>query len=139
MRNISRRKNGGTILIEPLENSYEDLNDGDQYVYLGKHNRVLNRGSERTDDNRIGRVMWVYNVKDIDKVVMTFNILDYIDYKEYVTMFKSVLKEYKDDECYHRGVIINIKPTPIKGFMREQEVFREHLTQLDEVLTENNQ
>lgn len=139
MKHINRRKNGGSMLIELLENAYEDLNDGDQYVYLGKHNRVLNKGSERTDESRIGRLMWAHNVKDVDKVVIPFNILDYIDYKEYLTMFKSILKKHKNDECYHRGVIINIKPTPIKTFIREQEAFREHLVEIANVITENNQ
>ena len=45
MKHINRRKNGGTMVIEPLENAYEDLKDGDEYVYLGKHNRILNRSN----------------------------------------------------------------------------------------------
>jgi hypothetical protein len=127
MRNISRRKNGGTILIEPLENSYEDLNDGDQYVYLGKHNRVLNKGSERTDDNRIGRVIWVYNVKDINKVVMPFDAMDYIEYKKYLVMFKEFLNKQKTSETYHRGVITIRVPSQAKEYMEESALIREHI------------
>lgn len=92
MKHINRRKNGGSMLIEPLENAYEDLNDGDEYVYLGKHNRVLNKGSERTDDNRVGRVVWMHNVKDNYKVVATFDTFNYIQYKEYLVDFKGLIE-----------------------------------------------
>lgn len=63
MNHIKRKKNGGYIIIEPLRNGYEDLRDGDQYVYLGKHNRVLAWESPQTSILRMGRVIWDYNVK----------------------------------------------------------------------------
>ena len=107
MKHINRRKNGGSMLIEPLENAYEDLKDGDEYVYLGKHNRVLNRGSKRTDDNKIGKVVWMYNVKDNYKVVAMFDTFNYIQYKEYVVDFKGLIER--------RAPFLNADSNPVSA------------------------
>ena len=63
MNHIKRRKNGGDLILEPLKNGLNDLRDGEEYVYLGKHNRVLEWRSPQASILRIGRVIWDYNVK----------------------------------------------------------------------------
>lgn len=71
MNQIIRTKNEGYLIIEVL-NSYEDLNDGDQYVFLGKHNKVLHATSRRTSLERMGRVIWDYGISKRDMVISRF-------------------------------------------------------------------
>jgi hypothetical protein len=77
MNPIRRKKNGGTLLIEPLARGYNDLKEGDEYVHLGKHHRVLLWASIESDDERIGRVVWDYNVKDRARVISKFQEVEY--------------------------------------------------------------
>ena len=63
-----RKKNGGYLIVEVL-NSYEDLNDGDRYVFLGKDNKVLQTTSKRTSLERMGRVIWDYGIRKRDLVI----------------------------------------------------------------------
>ena len=71
MNQIIRTKNEGYLIIEVL-NSYEDLNDGDQYVFLGKNNRVLQATSRRTSLERMGKVIWDYGIRKRDMVISRF-------------------------------------------------------------------
>lgn len=71
MNHIKRKKNDGYLIIEVL-NSYEDLNDGDQYVFLGKDNKVLHATSRRTSLERMGRVIWDYGIRKRDVVISRF-------------------------------------------------------------------
>lgn len=89
MNNIRRKKNGGDIIIEPLINGFEDLNDGDEYVHIGKHNKVLLWGSEIAKDTNIAKIIWDYNVKDRDKVVNKFVLSEYDNYKNYIRNLRS--------------------------------------------------
>ena len=50
----------------------EDLNDGDQYVFLGKDNKVLHATSRRTSLERMGKVIWDYGVRKRDMVISRF-------------------------------------------------------------------
>ena len=81
---IKRKKNNGTLLIELLKNGFDDLKDGDEYVYLGKHNRVLLWASIESDDERIGKIIWDYNVKDRARVINKFNEDEYTELKKYI-------------------------------------------------------
>lgn len=71
MNHIVRRKNEGYLIIEVL-NSYEELNDGDRYVFLGKGNKVLQATSRRTSLERMGRVIWDYGIRKRDMVISRF-------------------------------------------------------------------
>jgi hypothetical protein len=73
MNHIRRKKNGGVLLIEPLEKGYNGLNTGDEYVHLGERNKVLLWGSARADDEKIGKVIWDYGVKERESVVNRFD------------------------------------------------------------------
>jgi hypothetical protein len=78
MNHIKIRKNGGVILIEPLEKGYEELKTGDEYVYLGYNNDVLPWRSMVADfshffDNKIGKVIWDYGVDERERVVKKFD------------------------------------------------------------------
>ncbi len=86
MNHITRKKNGGTLLIEPLPRGYDDLKDGDEYVHLGKHHRVLLWASIESDDERIGKVIWDYNVKDRARVINKFEEDEYTEFKKYMRM-----------------------------------------------------
>lgn len=71
MNQIIRTKNDGYLIIEVLK-SYEELNDGDQYVFLGKGNKVLHATSRRTSLERMGKVIWDYGVRKRDMVISRF-------------------------------------------------------------------
>ena len=71
MNHIVRRKNDGYLIIEVL-NSYEDLRDGDRYVFLGKDNKVLQATSRRKSLERMGRVIWDYGIRKRDMVISRF-------------------------------------------------------------------
>lgn len=71
MNQIIRKKNDGYLVIEVL-NSYEDLNDGDRYVFLGKDNKVLHATSRRTSLERMGKVIWDYGIRKRDVVISRF-------------------------------------------------------------------
>lgn len=81
---IKRKKNNGTLLIEPLKNGFDDLKDGDEYVYLGKYHKVLLWASIESDDDRIGKVIWDYNMKDRARVINKFNEDEYAELKKYI-------------------------------------------------------
>ena len=81
---IKRKKNNGTLLIEPLKNGFDDLKDGDEYVYLGKYHKVLLWASIESDDDRIGKVIWDYNMKDRARVINKFNEGEYAELKKYI-------------------------------------------------------
>jgi len=59
---IERKKNGGILKIQPI--TYEELNVGDEYVYLGKNNVVLRVDSDSLDYFKIGKVISDTDVKD---------------------------------------------------------------------------
>lgn len=67
---IKGKKNGGVILFDKVPNSFNDLKIGDRYVYL-KGNRILNLMSPSAVDDEIGKVVWYYNIKDVDRVIGT--------------------------------------------------------------------
>lgn len=67
---IKGKKNGGVILFDKVPNSFNDLKIGDRYVYL-KGNRILNLTSPSAVDDEIGKVVWYYNIKDVDRVIGT--------------------------------------------------------------------
>jgi len=90
MNPIRRKKNGGTLLIEPLARGYDDLKEGDEYVHLGKHHRVLLWASIESDDERIGRVVWDYNVKDRARVISKFQEDEYTLFKKHMRMVKNI-------------------------------------------------
>jgi hypothetical protein len=92
MKNIRRKKNGGDIIIEPLINGFKDLNDGDEYVYIGKHNKVLLLGSEKAKETNIAKVLWGYNIKNRDQVIDKFALSVYDDYKKYIYDYEMVNK-----------------------------------------------
>ena len=71
MNQIIRTKNGGYLIIEVLKD-YKDINDGDEYVFLGKHNKVLQATSRRTSLERMGRVIWDYGIRKRDMVISRF-------------------------------------------------------------------
>ena len=73
MNHIKRRKNSGDLIIEPLENGFDDIKHGEEYVYLGEHNRVLEWRSPRASVLKIGRVIWDYNVKSRAWVICKFD------------------------------------------------------------------
>lgn len=83
MKTIRRKKNGGVVLIQLLENGFDDLVDGDEYICLGKHNRILNLVSDKANNNDIGKIIWDYKVKDRKKVIGFFDIQSYVIYKDY--------------------------------------------------------
>lgn len=60
MNQIKRRKNGGHLIIEVLKD-FNDINDGDMLIRLGKNNRVL-KCFEGIGRYNVGRVIWEYNV-----------------------------------------------------------------------------
>ena len=68
MNHIVRKKNGGYLIVEALKD-YKDINDGDEYVFLGKYNKVLQATSRRTSLERMGRVIWDYGVSKRDMVI----------------------------------------------------------------------
>lgn len=87
MKHIRIKKNGGVLLIEPLENGLSELKDGDEYVYLGKCNEVLCWESVTVDDERIGKVIWDYGVGAREMFVCGF---DEVDYAQRVTFMRMV-------------------------------------------------
>ena len=95
MNPIRRKKNGGTLLIEPLPRGYDDLNDGDEYVHLGKHHRVLLWCSIESDDERIGKVIWDYNVKERARVISKFQEDEYTEFKRQMRAVRKQLNEYE--------------------------------------------
>ena len=68
MNHIVRKKNGGYLIVEVLKD-YKDINDGDEYVFLGKGTKVLQATSKRTSLERMGRVIWGYGIKNRDLVI----------------------------------------------------------------------
>ena len=123
---IKRRKNGGDIILKPLENGFEDLKDGDEYVYLGKHNKVLLWRTEKAVDTNIAKVLWVYNVKDRDKIInkfeeellqryktyfLEYNMVNELDlkdhgrYEEYTECIRLTQKEFFEEELYVRSIL----------------------------------
>lgn len=104
INNIRRKKNGGDIIIEPLINGFDDLNDGDEYVYVGKHNKVLLWGSEKAKETDIAKVIWDYNVKNRYFVVNKFDEGEFQRYKEYISEYNMVngldLKDHLNYEAY---------------------------------------
>lgn len=89
MNHIRRKKNGGVLLIEPLENGYTGLKTGDEYVHLGNHNKVLLWGSERADNDKIGKVIWDYGVNERERVVNRFDESEYAQYINYMKMMRN--------------------------------------------------
>lgn len=61
------KKNGGFITVKPT--TYDELNVGDEYVYLGKNNTILNLDSDYINYHNIAKVITDINVKDRDNVV----------------------------------------------------------------------
>lgn len=75
---IRRKKNGGVIKIKPLlygTLGYNQLNVGDEYVYLDLNNAVLNKDSNLIcfAYNRIGKVISDENVNNRETIV---NVMD---------------------------------------------------------------
>ena len=68
MNHIARKKNGGYLIVEVLKD-YRGINDGDEYVFLGKDNKVLQATSKRTSLERMGRVIWDYGIRKRDLVI----------------------------------------------------------------------
>lgn len=112
MNAIIRKKNGGTLLIEPLARGYDDLVDGDEYVHLGKHHRVLIWGSIESDDERIGKVIWDYNVKDRERVVNKFQENGYREFKQYVgmitTTYTGLMSKARHAKKIHGTDVVNV-------------------------------
>lgn len=98
---IKRKKNGGDIILKPLANGFTDLKDGDEYVYVGKHNRVLLWNTEKAVDTNIAKVLWDYNVKDRGKVMNKFDEELFQKYKTYFLEYNRVNElDLKDHERY---------------------------------------
>jgi hypothetical protein len=105
MNRIIRKKNGGILLIEPLPRGYDDLKDGDGYVHLGKHHRVLLWASPKTDDTRLAKVIWDYNVKNRESVINKFYDDQYTEYlmETYgirMKRFDITIKEYRTPDDF---------------------------------------
>jgi len=89
MNHIRRKKNGGVLLIEPLEKGYNELKTGDEYVHLGERNKVLLWGSATADDDRIGKVIWDYGVKERERVVNSFDEKEYAEHIYYMRVMRN--------------------------------------------------
>lgn len=93
---IKRKKNGGDIIFKPLANGFVDLKHGDEYVYLGIHNKVLLWNTERAVNTHIAKVLWDYNVKDRDKVINKFDEELYQKYESYFLRYQMVMETMKN-------------------------------------------
>ena len=64
---MSVKKNGGIIMVKRV--TYEELNVGDEYVYLSRDNNILNLDSDDIEYNIIAKVITDAEVKNRNKVV----------------------------------------------------------------------
>jgi len=64
---MSVKKNGGIIMVKRV--TYEELNVGDEYVYLSRNNNILNLDSDDIEYNIIAKVITDAEVKNRDNVV----------------------------------------------------------------------
>lgn len=118
MKSIRRKKNGGDIIIEPLINGFKDLNDGDEYVYVGKHNKVLLLASEKTEDTNIAKVIWGYNIKNRNEVISKFVLSVHNGYKKYIYDYGMVNKfDIKEHPNYEE--FIECETITLKQFIDE--------------------
>lgn len=112
MKPILRKKNRGIMLIEPLEKGFFGLQDGDEYVHLGIHNHVLLWNSKEANDNKIGKVLWEYNVRRREEIINKFILSEYAEYLEYVKTISMLIELKKLAREYinaHTGDEIPLK------------------------------
>jgi hypothetical protein len=83
MNHKLKKVDGGVVLTEEIS-VYDDLNDGDEYVILGKNKRVVLSVSE--SHFGLARVIWDYGVRNREKYVSKFRTDEYNSYKAHAAL-----------------------------------------------------
>ena len=68
------KKNNEILLVDMLENGYDDLNIGDKYITLSDENTLVSKYNySGRISNMVAKVIWYYNVGDKKKVICRYD------------------------------------------------------------------